>query len=178
SATQTASATTTPSPTITPTVTSTPPPFTSTPTEIPPTNTPQEPTMAFPDGRPLQFFYDTYSFYMWNPGGSNIPVGELSFQGLDAAGNLTGESFSGTTWAQFYFAIEGGNCMSIEMTQAPALLQPGVCRFYNARITPQRTSSMVFWNGDGNTTQFQINWGDQVIGICPAGEAECTVRVP
>ncbi len=173
--TATVTATYTPSntPTITPTLADT-----LTPTPVPPTHTPPGPTVAYPDGRPVRFYYDDYSFYMWNPGQEQIAVSPLAFEALDSYGISAGPRFSGGTWAQFYFAIEGRNCMAIETTQAPGWLRPDQCIFYNAVVTPQRTSRQVFWVQREGITEFRILWNEEEIARCPVGTGECVVYLP
>ncbi len=181
SLTRTATATSTPSVTSTPSRTSTAslsPTVTATTTiTLTPSHTarPPGPTVAYPDGLPMRLYYDDYSFYMWNPNGIDIPVSSLSFEALDANGIPSGKIFRGTSWAEFYHAIESGKCTAIETTLAPALLRPSQCHDYNAIITPQRTSRMVFWI-DG--PMFRVIWEQDEVARCRSVASECVIFLP
>lgn len=189
-ATNTASPTHTASFTFTPTATSTasatatatlPPTLTLTPlppSPVPPSATLPGPTIAFPNGQRVLFYYDDYSFYVWNPNEASLSAAPFSFEGINASGIPNGKSFDGDNWAQFYEILESSRCLAIETTQAPTLLRPTQCTFYNAIVTPQRTSRLVFWTSNSGSTLFRVLWNDVEVGRCEVGAGECTVFLP
>lgn len=131
--------------------------------------------MAFPGGRPVRLYYDDYTFYMWNPNVADIRLSPLSFESLDENGIPSGKIFQGTSWAEFYHAIESGKCTAIETTLAPSLLRPSACRDYNAIVTPQRTSRMVFWIAG---PMFRVMWNQDEVARCETNATECVVFLP
>ena len=176
--TATVTSTFTPSP-VTPTSTGTiTPSATNTATPLPPTPTSDAPTVAYPNGRLVRFYYDEYSFYVWNPSAPQITLSPLTFESLDSFGLPSGRVFSGQTWAQFYHSVEATKCTAIETTQAPAWLRPTQCSTYNAIVTPQRTSRLVFWISGLGNPEFRILWNGEEIGRCPTGAGECHVFLP
>lgn len=173
-------------PTITPTATNTttpqPPTLTYTPSHTPTTTltaTPVGPTVAYPNGRPVRFFYDDYSFYMWNIHSQQIAVSSISFEGLDSTGEPTTNRMSGELWAQFYGYIESTKCTAIELTAAPGWLHPSQCWDYNAILTPQQSSRIVFWTfGSQGNQQFRVLWNEVEVARCEISAGECSVYLP
>lgn len=194
--TSTATATASDTPTITPTAspshtasampTNTTTPATPTPSYTPsqtptltPTHTPLGPTIAFPNGRIVRFFYDDYSFYMLNIHNQPIALESLAFEGLDSNDQPTINRMNGDLWAQFYAYIESGKCTAIELTAAPGWLRPRECWDYNAVLTPQQSARIVFWKfGSAGNQQFRVLWNDLEVARCPVNTGVCTVYLP
>lgn len=188
--TSTATLTQTWTPSFTPTVTLTPsatltftltPTGTLTPSATPTaTITPTSPFTAipFPDGRRLQLYFDENSFYIYNPSNTELLTAQITLQSIDSAGNLTGNSFSGSLWAQFYRAVEPSKCVAIEITQSSPWLRPSVCSDYNAIITPQRSASTTFWLARAGTSAFRVLWQERVIGECSLQRGICDIYFP
>ncbi len=132
-------------------------------------------TVLFPTGRELHLFYDANSFYVANPNSTPIEISLLTFEALNSGGDLTGQRFSGNTWAQIYGVVEPNGCVAIEIFGAGTALEPPICVFYNATINPPGTSSTIFW-----VTQptFIVFWNNQEIARCEITAGECHIFVP
>lgn len=166
----TATPTLTPSATVTPSLTLT---ITAIPQIIAATNTLLPPS-PLPQGRLVRLFYDNSSFYLYNTTIQQISSASLAFE---AVGD-TSLRFEGNRWAQFYGFIEGGNCVAIEVTTGPTWLRPSQCRFYNAIVTPQTNSRLLFWLIRGGISQFRVLWNEQEVGRCTIGAGTCEVYLP
>ncbi len=165
--------------------TSTPAP-TDVPTEAPtdvPTSIPEataaevapsgEPTVAYPDGRPLAFYYDSTTFLVQNPGSSPVPFLPLSFEALGADGQPSGVSFSGARWDEKYKDLLRASCGSIELPLATKHLEPAACTRYNARISSV-PDDQIFWV----STAFRVLWDGTEVGRCQPDAGTCTVNIP
>ncbi len=132
-------------------------------------------TVLFPTGRKLHLFYDANSFYVANPNSTPVEISLLMFEALNTGGDLTGQRFSGNTWAQIYGVVEPNGCVAIEIFGAGTALEPPICVFYNATINPPGTSSTIFW-----VTQptFVVFWNNQEIARCEIAAGECHIFVP
>jgi serine/threonine protein kinase len=159
------------SPSATPTASSTP--FPSLTPVIEPSA-----TILYPGGRPLTLFYDEHSFYVWNPTGEKIAVQPLAFEALDEDGSPTGDRFAGWRWSQYYPYLEGGNCVRIEMLTAPSYLRPAQCRGYNAQVSSETDSNLVFWVLRSGGVGFRVLWNEQEVGRCEFGAESCGVFLP
>jgi serine/threonine protein kinase len=135
------------------------------------------PTVLYPNGRPLTLIWDDQSFYWHNPTGAAMSLNDVDFEALDAAGLPLPFSFDGYRWTAFYNVVEPGDCAAIEITRAGPLFPPQ-CRDYNARMTPQRENSMVFWLPRDGATHFRVLWTGQEIGRCALDARVCEVRAP
>ena len=158
-------------PSRTPTITSTP---------ILPTATLPEPTatILYPNGRPIELFYDDYSFYILNLDDRFLEISSISFEGLNEIGQSAGYRFSGLNWASFYEILESGRCNRIETTLAPIYLRPGQCPGYNATITPIISDEQVFWSSLNNISSFRVLWNEQEIGRCLVNDRICDIFLP
>lgn len=171
-----------PTATLVPTFTPIPP----TATLVPPTMTPiptsgdaaPPPTVLYPNGRPVQLYYDPYSFYMWNGGSDSFRVSSIDFEALDSSGTPLGYRFEGYRWSQFWHSVESGKCDALEIGNAPGLLKPAQCRGYNAVINPELTDPMVFWIARDGVPQFRVLWEGQEIGRCEIAAGFCAVWLP
>ena len=156
------------------------------PTDVPtntPENTPEataavsapagEPTVAYPDGRPLTFFYDRTTFVVQNPNAASVAFLSLSFEALGADGQPNGSSFSGAKWDEKYKDLLRGGCGSIELPLATKHLEPAACRLYNARVNSV-TASEIFWV----STSFRVLWDGAEVGRCLPDAGTCTVNIP
>jgi hypothetical protein len=135
-------------------------------------------TILYPNGRPLHLLYDAYSFYAYNPGSEAIAIRSIAFETLDGSGFPLGYRFDGTFWSQFHHSIQEGWCDRIETTRAPALLRPSQCRGYNATVTPQIESDLVFWIPREGVTLFRVLWENEEIGRCRIDAGACEVFLP
>ncbi len=164
------------------TATPVPPSRTPTPTAttVLPTATRPEPTatVLYPNGRPIELFYDDYSFYILNLDDRFLEISSISFEGLNEIGQSAGYQFSGLNWASFYDILESGRCNRIETTLAPIYLRPGQCPGYNATITPILSDEQVFWSSLNNISSFRVMWEGQEIGRCLVNERICDIFLP
>jgi serine/threonine protein kinase len=165
-----------------PTATASRPPPTASSTAAPtttwsPTTQPTA-TVLYPDGRPLTLFYDAVGFYVWNPGESKIGVQPIAFESLDGTGAPAGNRFDGWRWSQYYPYLERGNCVRIEMLAAPSYSRPVQCRYYNAQVSTDDGSPLVFWVEGPTVTQFRVLWDSQEIGRCRIEAGMCEVYLP
>lgn len=177
-----ASATDTPSPSAsaTPTREAQPPTLTPTPEETLTSTPPVEPTatILYPDGRPLTLFYDAHGFYVWNSGDTTVKVELLDFEALDEAGVPLDNRFEGWRWSQYYPNLERGNCVRIEVLEAPAYPRPVECQDYNAEVSFQLGVDPVFWVEQPSATEFRVLWDDQEVGKCQIDAGSCSVFLP
>lgn len=152
---------------------------TRTPTE-PPTQTPQPTaTIRFPDGRPLEMFYDSNSFYVLNPSASPVRVANISFQAINENGRPLSYRFNGSVWARFYTTIDPGRCGRLEIINATSPLRPPACDSgYSVQSSPARTSSDVFWIARDNVTHFRVLINDTEAGRCEIAAGHCEVLIP
>lgn len=153
---------------ISPTATSTMPPATLMPS----------PTATAATGQRIRLFYDSASFYLWNPTRNRITLENLAFEAIDSTGLSAGYRFDGSRWAEFYAYAEPNNCTSIEITTGPTWLRPRQCVVYNAEVTPQSSASFIFWVSRSGITQFRVLWNEQEIGRCTIGAGQCDVFLP
>ncbi|MFN8377494.1 MAG: protein kinase [Anaerolineae bacterium] len=133
------------------------------------------PTVLYPNGRSLILIWDDNSFYWHNPTNATMRLNDVDFEALDAAGNVLPYYFDGFRWTAFYNVVEPGDCAAIEITRSQPLYPPQ-CRDYNARMTPQRSSDMVFWLAQNGVAQFRVLWAGQEIGRCDVAVRTCEVR--
>lgn len=181
----TATATVTPVSTDTPTSTPTPVPPTATPTATPsitPSRTPTPsvtptPTLVF-TGPALRFFYDPFSFYLWNQSDVSVGAGSLTFEALDENGRSAGFSFQGRSWAEIYANIETKKCVNIELNVAVSIFEPLECEGLNASVVLARNDERVFWVPREGVAMFRVFWSGQEIGRCPIVTGICDVRLP
>jgi hypothetical protein len=164
------------------TATATQPVPTASPTAAP-TVTPspmEEPTatVLYPDGRLLTLFYDPHGFYVWNPGESKIGIQPIAFESLDETGAPAGERFDGWRWSQYYPYLERDNCVRIEMLVAPSYSRPSQCRYYNAQVSSDEGSPLVFWVEVPTVAQFRVLWNNQEVGRCQIDAGTCDVYLP
>jgi hypothetical protein len=165
-----------------PTVTATPmptepapsPTATATATLIPPLPTPTPPFT----GPAVRFFYDAYSFYMFNPGDEPLRVGAIAFQAVDGEGQATGQDFRGREWSGIYASLESGRCDAIELLDAPNWMRPGECTAYNVTVTPPINSTSAFWLASHGIVSFRVFWNGRDIGACPVVTGVCELRLP
>jgi tRNA A-37 threonylcarbamoyl transferase component Bud32 len=164
-------------PSATPTASSTPAPSL---TPVPSSTPVIEPsaTVLYPGGHPLTLFYDDYGFYVWNPPGVKITVQPLAFEALNEDGSPAGVRFAGWRWSQYYPYLEGGNCVRIEMLAAPSYLRPAQCRRYNAQVSSEADSDLVFWVLRPGVVGFRVLWNEQEVGRCEFGAESCQVFLP
>lgn len=168
----------TPSPTPSPEPTSTLPPTPSLPLNVPTLT----PTVRYPDGHLVRFFYNDLSFYLWNTSGETIQVAPLAFEALDGEGEPTIYRFDGRRWAAFYGSLEPDHCNRIEAHEG-RLLRPAPCDnvsrvTINLTISPTELHEQVFWVSRDGGSQFRILWNEEEIGRCPVDTRICDVYLP
>jgi hypothetical protein len=167
-----------PSPTQTPEPTNTLPPSPTLSVDLPTAT----PTMRYPDGESVRFFYNDVSFYLWNTGGAIIPMAPLAFEALDAAGEATPYRFDGRRWAAFHSWLDANHCNRIEANEG-RLLRPAPCDnvtnvTINLTISPTFLHDQVFWLSRDGGNQFRILWNEEEIARCPVDERICDVYLP
>lgn len=156
-------------------------PPTPEPTAVLPTSTvaaTAQPTIAYPNGRRIELLYDNNSFYFYNPTNDRIDMRPLSFEAIDANGNPLRYQFDASQWTQFYTYVDDGNCDRLEITRSDGYLRPPQCRSYNASVTPDRDSDLVFWIAKPGTVQFRVSWNGSEIARCEIGVERCEVYLP
>lgn len=150
--------------------------------EVPPPTSPPlveaVPTVLHPDGRRVQLFWNSTSFYWYNPTGNSVRVSLLDFETLDEFGNSTAYSFDGIRWTLGFNAVEPGRCVAIELLRTSNWLRPSQCSGYNSTLTLQQSSNEVFWVADGVANQFRVLWEGQEVGRCLLSAQFCEVRIP
>jgi tRNA A-37 threonylcarbamoyl transferase component Bud32 len=201
--TATATATATATPSATPDVTATTAAATGTAVvAIPPTGTPTftpeatatataEPTPTIPpvieatatldraEGHRVRFYYDDFSFYIWNPEPAAINVASLSFEALTADGEVAGYVFRGRSWADIYPFLEEGRCNRIRPAAVPETPAPFVCTQFNASLTLARDDEGLFWlPHDGAVNAFRVYWFGTIVGSCPLITGVCELSLP
>jgi hypothetical protein len=153
----------------------------ATATPAPPTETPA-PTVMFPDGRPLELFYDAASFYLRYAGGSGrLDVRALAFQALDAAGNpIANRVYQGSDIALADFpSVQAGNCLEVVIIGQSGL-KPAACANYNAERTVAATSTRVMWTPEAAPGGFRVLWSEREVARCLTGTGlqRCAVLLP
>ncbi len=135
------------------------------------------PTVLYPDGRRLVFYYNSTSFYINNLAAASIPFAPLKFEALDASGQPTGATFNGIRWTSFQDNLFRSGCGALEPVQFGNFLDPEACLQYNARVT-NLTVSEQFWRSINNQTQFRVLWNNEEVGRCALDAGLCEVRIP
>jgi serine/threonine-protein kinase len=149
---------------------------TTTPSLITPEPTPTAPPF---DGPAIRFFYDEYSFYMFNPNEVLLQgVGAIAFQAVDGEGEPMGKNFRGRDWSGIYANLESGRCDAIELLDAPGWLKPVECMAYNVIVTPPINSTNAFWVEGQGIVSFRVFWNGRDIGTCPVVAGVCELRLP
>jgi hypothetical protein len=64
------------------------------------------------------------------------------------------------------------------MLTAPSYLRPAQCRQYNAHVSSEADSSLVFWVLRPGLVEFRVLWGEQEVGRCQIGAESCEVFLP
>lgn len=148
------------------------------PTALPPSETPAPPPTAVPDGLRLVMFYNSTSFYLYNPNPDpRVQVSQLVFESLDADGRLSGYQFDGVRWAQFYSFLNPMNCVRLEIPPT-GWLRPSQCREYNSTVTPDEDGDLVFWTPQANVVAFRVVWQGEEVGRCDVNAGECEIFLP
>jgi len=136
------------------------------------------PTVAFPNGRPLQLLYNDSSFYVFNPGLS-VAFSSLKFEALDTSGNPLSVSFNGSNWATQNANLTSQGCGALEPVQFSQFLNPSTCKVINSKRTNLKSNEW-FWRTVSGGSTFRILWNDAEVARCPvlAGSNKCEVRIP
>ncbi|MBI1276569.1 MAG: TIR domain-containing protein [Anaerolineaceae bacterium] len=136
------------------------------------------PTVAFPNGRPLQLLYNDSSFYVFNSG-SSIAFSSLKFEALDAAGNPLPVAYSGSNWSSQNANLTSQGCGALEPVQFSQFLNPSKCKFFNSKRTNLQSKEW-FWRTASGGSTFRVLWNDAEVARCPvmAGSNTCDVRIP
>jgi hypothetical protein len=135
------------------------------------------PTVLYPDGRALMFYYNSTSFYVSYTSSGSIPFASLKFEALDTSGQPVNVSFSGVRWTSFQDNLFRNGCGALEPVQFGGFLEPDACLQYNARVTNLSTSEQ-FWRAGSGQTQFRVLWNDEEVGRCALDAGTCEVRIP
>ncbi|MCA9994879.1 MAG: hypothetical protein KDE56_03970, partial [Anaerolineales bacterium] len=130
------------------------------------------------NGPPVQFFYNSRSFYALNAGSVSLPAAEFSFLAIDKLGNPAGYSFLGKEWAEFYPQIDPGSCTRIEPIAYSSFNRLEDCQKFNALVTPSLLDDTLFWLPHENVVMFEVFWNGTIIGRCPVDVDQCTLHLP
>jgi serine/threonine protein kinase len=143
-----------------------------------------EPTIVFPNGRPIEMTYNSSGFYLRNnDSDSNIRMSRLAFRAMTADGFETGNGFDGVNWARFYnFIDRNGHCVAIELTDQAAWIRPTNCaaaagNAFNSLLTFTPQDQQIFWDGRNGAIQFAIFWDGAEFARCQIAEGFCQLRV-
>jgi hypothetical protein len=148
------------------------------PTGLPPTETPIPLPTAVSDGPRLVMFYNSTSFYLYNPNAdTRVQVSQLVFESLDANSQLSGYWFDGVRWGQFYSFLNPMNCVRLEIPPS-GWLRPSQCRQYNSTVTPEEGGELVFWTPRVNVVAFRVVWQGEEVGRCDVNANQCEVFLP
>lgn len=136
------------------------------------------PTVAYPDGRPLQLLYNDSSFYVFNLG-TTLAFSSLKFEALDASGNPLPISYDGSRWSSVSANLSAQGCGALEPVQFFQFLHPSKCKVFNSKRTNLQTSEY-FWRTASGGSTFRILWQDAEVARCPvqAGTNTCDIRIP
>ncbi len=148
---------------------------------VPPTPTTSsvvQPTIAYPNGRRIELLYDDNGLYFFNPTNDRIDMRPLSFEAIDANGNPLRYQFDASMWTQFFTYVIEGQCNRIEITRSDGYLRPPQCRGYNATVTPDRETDLVFWTARAGSAQFRVSWNGAEIARCEIGAGQCELYLP
>jgi hypothetical protein len=151
------------------------------PTE-PPAGNPT-PTVLYPDGRLLQFFYNGSSFYVNNASSGSVPFRQIDFEALNAAGQSADIQFDGNRWAQRFSNLLRQGCGALEPGQFSSQLKPDECKQMNSTISLLDNDEL-FWRAADNVSSFRLIWDGKEVGRCPAVETAdrtkttCEVWIP
>jgi hypothetical protein len=157
-------------PTDTPVLESTSPPPTETPVALP------TPT---PDGLRAVMFYNSVSFYLYNPSTNmNVRVIPLVFESLDENDQFSGYRFEGFRWSEFNNFINPRNCVRLELPVISGWLRPTQCSEYNATFVLEQDSEWIFWTARDNVTAFRVLWEEEEVGRCNVEVNQCEVFLP
>ncbi len=147
-------------------------------TSAPATEPPNGETAVTPAGQRLVLFYNSTSFYVYNPNSEGrVRVGQMNFESLDANGQFSGYLFEGVRWAQFYSFLNPLNCVRLEVPPT-GWLRPQQCRQYNATVTPEEDGDLIFWTPRENVTAFRVMWQGEEVGQCDVNTNQCEVFLP
>jgi tRNA A-37 threonylcarbamoyl transferase component Bud32 len=151
----------------------------ATATAVPSPDSPTPIPTPPPTGPTVRFFYDPYSFYMFNPSDDLLRnVGAIAFQALDFDGRPTGHDFRGRDWSGIFANLESGRCNAIELLDSPGWLRPVECTAYNVIVTPPLSSINAFWVASKGISSFQVYWNGRDVGNCPVVAGVCGLRLP
>ena len=136
------------------------------------------PTVAYPDGRPLQLLYNDSSFYVFNLG-TTLAFSSLKFEALDASGNPLPISYDGSRWSSVSANLSAQGCGALEPVQFFQFLHPSKCKVFNSKRTNLQTSEY-FWRTASGGSTFRVLWQDAEVARCPvqAGTNTCDIRIP
>jgi len=135
-----------------------------------------EPTVAYPDGRPVRFLWNDTSFYVYNPG-STLAFASFKFEAFDSNGQALSLNFAGQRWADNFSNLFRNGCGAIEPVTLSRFLRPSACQQYNSRV-PDANSTELFWRASRGVAQFRVLWRDEEIGRCDTSLGECELRLP
>lgn len=180
----TAAPTVTTTPTTAPSATATPDQPSATPTNAATEEVTEEPTIAptatvlYPDGNPLELFYNETGFYLRNASTTRITSSLLRFRAMSADGVAQRYQFFGSTWAGFGApSVNPNACVNVEVLNS-TYERPDECRSYAARTQESRTNTPVFWVERASVTQFAVYWDNEEVGRCQIADERCTIFVP
>jgi hypothetical protein len=124
--------------------------------------------------------YTERGFYLINiHTAKSIEIEHLAFEAIDSTGVPSQFRFGVTEWLAHFGIVEPGKCNGIEIILTSAFeLRPGECRDFNALITPDVSSTAIFWVQRDGISEFRVLWDGSEIRRCPTGSGTCGIDIP
>lgn len=155
------------------------------------TNTPMRatatPTILYPDGNAVTFYYNDTIFYIHNESQVSITNEFMSFEIIDTDGDPTNNAnrFDGSRWtdASNYPFLDSNGCNFIEIRSVRANYQPPQCVDDNFNSQQTVNEDNAFWIGQQGVVQFRVMADDREIARCytlqeDENQAMCPVYFP
>lgn len=128
--------------------------------------------------RPIRLFYNTGGFYLLNLSGQRIEYGFLSFELVDASGNVTHRT-SDRDWRTYASYVLPNGCAKFEI-RGEIYNEPAECarRYSGGGRTYPPGSDRIFWTSSNMQNSFRVLWSNVEIATCPLKALVCEVRLP
>jgi hypothetical protein len=139
-------------------------------------------TVLYPEGRPVELFYDSTSFYLRdaNPSG-RLDASRLAFQALDESGSpISGRVYEGSdiVFSDFPY-VEAGKCFEVVIAGQSGL-KPAACQSYNAQRQLGASSARIIWTTEAAPGGFRVLYDQRELARCLTGVGlqSCELRLP
>lgn len=128
--------------------------------------------------RPIRLFYNTGGFYLLNLSDQRIEYGFLSFELVDASGNVTHRT-SDRDWRTYASYVLPNGCAKFEI-RGEIYDEPAECarRYSGGGRTYPPGSDRIFWTSSNMQNSFRVLWSNVEIATCPLKALVCEVRLP